>query len=219
MVGRRRGRHARHSKLDATPPWEETPRESGPTTKGPWDMADAPEDNLERIDLGPLRIPALNGVDVRVEVSPEGQVIAAILSHAGSELQIGVFAAPRTSGIWDEVRKEIRSSLASQGGTAQDSRGSFGKELTGRIPVQQGGHQAARFIGVDGPRWFVRGLFVGPAASDPAKAAQLEEAFRQIVVVRGPEPMPVRDPLVLQLPKDLADQAARIQDKQQPKPR
>lgn len=213
-VGRRRGRHARHNKLDATPPWEETPREAGPATKGPYDMADAPDDDLERIDLGALRIPATGGVDVRVEMSPEGQVVAATLSHGGSELQVGVFAAPRTSGIWDEVRKEIRGSLASQGGTAQDVRGEFGKELTGRIPVQQGGFQAARFIGVDGPRWFVRGLFVGPAASDAAKAAPLEEVFRQIVVVRGPEPMPVRDPLTLQLPKDLAEQAARIQERQ-----
>jgi hypothetical protein len=214
MVGRRRGRHARHSKLDATPPWEETPRESGPATKGPWDVADAPEDGLERIDLGALRIPAIGGVDVRVEMSPEGQVVAATLSHDGSELQVGVFAAPRTSGIWDEVRKEIRGSLASQGGTGQDSRGLFGKELTGRIPVQQGGYQAARFIGVDGPRWFVRGLFVGPAAADAEKAKPLEEVFRNIVVVRGPDPMPVRDPLVLQLPKDLAEQAQRIQERQ-----
>src|SRR5205823_4752461 len=120
--------------------------------------------------------------------------------------------------IWDEVRKEILASVAIQGGTGQEVRGTFGRELTGRIPVQ-GGFQAARFVGVDGPRWFVRGLFVGPAATDRAKAAPLESAFKNMVVVRGAEPMPVRDPLVLQLPKDLAEQAARhaaqIQEQQQ----
>jgi hypothetical protein len=207
-LGRKKARHARHNKLDATPPWEITPREAGPETSGPWDLEDAPKDDLDRIDLGALRIPAIGGVDVRVEMSPEGQVVAATLSHSGSELQVGVFAAPRTAGIWDEVRKEILGSLASQGGTGQEVRGAFGKELTGRIPVQ-GGFQAARFVGVDGPRWFVRGLFVGPAASDAAKAAPLEGAFKRMVVVRGTDPMPVRDPLVLQLPKDLAEQAAK----------
>jgi hypothetical protein len=207
-LGRRKPRHARHNKMDATPPWETTPKDAGPQTTGPWDVEDAPRDELQRIDLGALRVPVLAGVDVRVEMSGEGQVVAATLSHAGSELQVGVFAAPRTSGIWDEVRKEILGSLGSQGGTGQEVRGSFGRELTGRIPVQ-GGYQAARFIGVDGPRWFVRGLFIGPAATDPAAAAPLEDAFRTMVVVRGSEPMPVRDPLTLQLPKDLAEQAAR----------
>jgi len=214
-LGRKKARHARRSKLDATPPWETGSRhEERATTSGPWDVDDAPADTLERIDLGALRIPALPGVDVRVEMSPEGQVIAATLSHAGSELQVGVFAAPRSDGIWDEVRKEILGSLASQGGTGQEVRGRFGRELTGRIPVQ-GGFQAARFVGVDGPRWFVRGLFIGPAATDQAKAAPLEDTFRQMVVVRGIEPMPVREPLTLQLPKDLAEQAVRHAARQQ----
>jgi hypothetical protein len=204
----KRGRHARHNKLDATPPWDDAEKEASPTTTGPWDVADAPEDGPERLDLGALRIPALAGIDVRVEVGPDGEVVAATLSRAGSELQVGVFAAPRTAGIWDEVRKEILGSLASQGGTGQEVRGSFGTEVTGRVPVS-GGHQQARFIGVDGPRWFLRGLFVGPAAADASQAEPLESAFRQIVVVRGSDPMPVRDPLPLQLPKDLAEQAAR----------
>ena len=116
-----------------------------------------------------------------------------------------MFAAPRTAGIWDEVRKEIRASITQQGGTAQEASGRFGTELTGRIPVQ-GGYQSVRFVGVDGPRWFLRGLFSGPAAADPAKAAVLEDTVRNIVVVRGSSPMPVRDPLPLALPADIREQ-------------
>ena len=71
----------------------------------------------------------------------------------------------------------------------------------------QGGFQSVRFVGVDGPRWFLRALFTGAAATDPARAAALEDAVRNIVVVRGSSPMPVRDPLPLQLPKEVADQA------------
>ena len=148
----------------------------------------------------------IGGVEVRVDVGPDHQVVAATLSYGGSEAQIGVFAAPRTAGIWDEVRKEIRGSITQQGGTAQEAKGRFGTELTGRIPVQ-GGYQSVRFVGVDGPRWFLRGLFTGTAAADPAKAAVLEDAVRNIVVVRGTSPMPVRDPLPLTLPAEVKEQA------------
>jgi hypothetical protein len=205
-LGRRRVHRSERQKIDATPPWStERERDTDPTT-GPYDELDAPEDELERLDLGALQIPVIGGVEVRVDVGPDQQVVAATLSYAGSEAQIGVFAAPRTAGIWAEVRKEIRASITQQGGTAQDAKGRFGTELTGRIPVQ-GGFQGVRFIGVDGPRWFLRGLFTGAAATDPAKAAVLEDAVRNIVVVRGTSPMPVRDPLPLALPKEVAEQA------------
>jgi hypothetical protein len=204
----RRTRRSERAKLDATPPWDDRVREETPPTTGPWDEADVPDDEMERLDLGALRIPILAGVEVRVDVSPEGQVAAATLTYGGSEMQVGVFAAPRTTGIWDEVRKEIRGSIASQGGTAQDERGRFGPELTARVPAQRG-YQTVRFVGVDGPRWFLRALFTGQGATDPARAAALEDALRNIVVVRGSDPMPVRDPLPLQLPRDVAEQAAQ----------
>jgi hypothetical protein len=168
-LGRRRHRSERQ-KIDATPPWATDRERDTEVTTGPYDQQDAPDDGLERLDLGALLVPVIRGVEVRVDVGPDGQVIAATLSYGGSEAQIGVFAAPRTAGIWDDVRKEIRASIVQQGGTAQDGTGRFGTELTGRIPVQ-GGYQSVRFVGVDGPRWFLRGLFSGPAAADPAKAA------------------------------------------------
>jgi hypothetical protein len=204
-LGRRRRRSERQ-KIDATPPWSTDRERDTDVTTGPYDEQDAPDDGLERLDLGALRIPVIRGVEVRVDVGPDGQVIAATLSYGGSEAQVGVFAAPRTAGIWDDVRTEIRDSITQQGGTAQDGSGRFGVELTGRIPVQ-GGFQNVRFIGVDGPRWFLRGLFSGQAAADPAKAAVLEDTVRNIVVVRGASPMPVRDPLPLTLPAEVKEQA------------
>jgi hypothetical protein len=203
-LGRRRVHRSERQKIDATPPWSTERERDTDVTTGPYDEQDVPDDELERLDLGALRIPVLRGVEVRVDVS-EGQVVAATLSYGGSEAQLGVFAAPRTAGIWPEVRREIRASITQQGGTAQDAKGRFGTELTGRIPVQ-GGFQTVRFIGVDGPRWFLRGLFSGAAAADPAKAAVLEDAIRNIVVVRGTSPMPVRDPLPLELPTEVAEQ-------------
>lgn len=205
----RRARKSERAKLDATPPWATDRERDTEETTGPYDEADAPDDELERLDLGAILVPVVTGVEVRVDVGPDGQVIAATLSYGGSEAQLGVFAAPRTAGIWDEIRKEIRGSISSQGGTATEADGRFGTELTGRVPVQ-GGVQAVRFVGVDGPRWFLRGLFTGAAATDPARAAVLEDAVRNIVVVRGSSPMPVRDPLPLALPKEVAEQAEQV---------
>ena len=73
--------------------------------------------------------------------------------------------------------------------------GAFGTELTGTLPAERQ-RAPVRFIGVDGPRWFLRGMLVGPAA-DPARAEEFEEAFRQIIVVRGNDPLPVREPVPL----------------------
>src|SRR5688572_20320131 len=75
-----------------------------------------------------------------------------------------------------------------------------------------------RFLGVDGPRWFLRGMISGPAAEDAEAAQQLEAAFRQIVVARGTEPMPVREQLPLTLPAQAAAQLARQQAAGQPAP-
>jgi Protein of unknown function (DUF3710) len=59
-----------------------------------------------------------------------------------------------------------------------------------------------RFVGFDGPRWFLRGVFSGPAATDAAQAQVLETVLTSIVVVRGIDPMAPRDPLQLRLPRE-----------------
>jgi hypothetical protein len=180
--------------------------------KGPWDLQDAPPADPERLDLGSLHVPVLPETDVRLEVNPEGEVVAATLVHGESAVQLNVFAAPRRSGIWNDVRTEIRDALNSSGGQATEAEGAFGTELRAQVPTEevpgQGvGLSPARFLGVDGPRWFLRGLVTGPAATDDGPLAPLLEAFRQVAVDRGSEAMVVREPLPLRLPAD-AVQAA-----------
>lgn len=177
--------------------------------QGPWDVDDLPaDDELQRLDLGGLQVPVPPGIEVRVDVNGEGEVVAATLVHQGSSMQVNVFAAPKRSGIWDEVRAEIAASLTGSGGQARDIEGPHGPELFAAVPVQGGGAAPARFIGVDGPRWFVRALLTGPAAQDRSVAQPLEQALRGVVVVRGTEAMAVRDPLPLHLPREVAEQAA-----------
>ena len=205
MPGRRRQKRTDRSKLDATPPWETRIREEPELTTGPYDERDAPDADLPRIDLGALRVPISDGYDVRLDLNEAQQVISTTLAGPDGTMQLGVFAAPRNEGIWDDVRAEIAETLnAQRRGSATDADGPFGTELRADLPADSGkGTVPARFIGVDGPRWFLRALLAGPVATDPVKAKTFEEALRRSIVVRGTDPLPVRDPVPLQLPGDL----------------
>jgi len=182
-----------------------------PRPSGPWDRDDAPEDEINRVDLGGLLVPVPPGTEVRVDVNEQQEVVAATLVRDGSAMQINVFAAPRSYGIWGEVRDEIGAALRQGGGQAADAEGPYGTELHAAVPTQVPGQgqtlAPARFIGVDGPRWFLRALLTGPAATDAAAAGPLEASLRSIVVVRGSLPMAVRDPIPLRLPKQVQEKA------------
>jgi hypothetical protein len=176
-----------------------------PLTTGPYDIADAPDD-VERLDLGSMQIPAIPGVEVRVQANPEGQVQQVVLVDGANALQLGVFAAPRTEGIWDEVREDIRRQLTADGAAAEEIDGAYGVELRSRVRTPDG-LTDIRFVGIDGPRWMVRGVYQGPVATDPSLAGPLAECLRGLVVDRGMEAMPVREPLPLRLPREVAESA------------
>jgi hypothetical protein len=176
---------------------------------GPYDVAEAPA-GIAHLDLGALRVPAVEGVEVRVQADNDGNIQQVVLVSGESGLQLGVFAAPRSEGIWDEVRAEIRKQLFNDGVAAEEVDGVYGTELRARVRAPEG-LTDIRFVGVDGPRWLVRAVYQGPAAVDPSVAPALVECLENLVVVRGNEAMPVRDPLPLQLPKDLAEQQQQQQ--------
>jgi hypothetical protein len=202
MALRRREKRTDRSKIDATPPWEVRRHDAPEPTTGPFDIRDAPDDDVTRIDLGALRVPVWAGVEMRLDLNEAQQVVSVTLVTGHGQVQLGVFAAPRNEGIWDDVRAELRTSLKAQGGSGQDHPdGPFGVELLGRLPGE-GGLVPVRFIGVDGPRWFVRAMLLGPAATAEAAAAPFEQALRQLVVVRGSDPLPVREAVPLTMPKE-----------------
>lgn len=171
---------------------------------GPWDSAQVPPSDVNRLDLGGLLIPVLPGAEIRVDVEQEsGQVVSVTLATASSSLQVLAFAAPRSTGIWSEIRAEIADSINGGGGRAQMIEGQYGPEIVADVPTDKPGElAAARFVGVDGPRWFLRALAQGEAARTPSAEPVLWQAFAEVVVVRGEEAMAVRDQLPLRLPKE-----------------
>ena len=87
--------------------------------------------------------------------------------------------------------------------------GRYGTELRARVRTQDGVDDM-RFVGVDGPRWMVRAVYQGPAAVDPALAGPLDECLAGLGVDRGTQAMPVKDPLPLRLPRELAVAAGLV---------
>ncbi|QPZ40035.1 DUF3710 domain-containing protein [Paramicrobacterium chengjingii] len=172
---------------------------------GPFDETEA---NPIRpyIDLGGVKILPREGLNLRLEVEESSKRIVAVgLDYADSTLQVQPFAAPRGRGLWHETRDQIRDQIDKQGGTTHDVDGPFGRELMASVPVAAQGDSSktrdARFIGVDGPRWFLRGVVAGAGAREGEAADKIDDLFRSIVVVRGGQAMPPRDLIPLKMPE------------------
>jgi len=172
---------------------------------GPWDIADDyPRE--ERIDCGSLLIPVREGFDVQINVAEEQGAWVAVV-HGESGMQLQAFAAPRSGGLWEDVRQEIAANIADTGGSCGEADGPFGTELRAQVPVgeegQPGQLHPVCFLGCDGPRWFLRGVISGPAATDQALRLPFDEVFADVVVVRGDYPAPQRQQLEIRLPEEV----------------
>jgi Protein of unknown function (DUF3710) len=208
---------AKGASADLSAAVEETAASGG----GPWDASEA-FPAMERVDLGSIQVPVLPGLDIQLVFAEQHGAWVTVRLET-SEMQLQAFAAPKSSGIWDDVRAEIAAEISATGGVSEEHEGALGTELLARVPNEPGkpesGLRQVRFAGVDGRRWFLRALFTGPAAGDPAAAAPLEALMREVVVVRGDSPMPPRDLLELRLPADAAqaleEQARAAQEQQQ----
>ncbi|WP_328854660.1 DUF3710 domain-containing protein [Microbispora hainanensis] len=197
-------RRRRRAEEETAPAFVREESHAPARTTGPWDAADDyPE--AERVDLGGLRLPVGPGFEIQLSMAGD-QVDGVIVLVEESALQVNAFAAPKHSGIWDEVRAELAREVVAAGGSAEDRDGPFGPEIAAEVPVQsQGqpqGRQPVRYLGVDGPRWFLRAVISGRAAVDPEAARTLEDVVRGIVVVRGDEPMPPKEAIQLRLPAE-----------------
>jgi hypothetical protein len=214
----RRRRPEPEPEYDEAAEWEaeEEPRavrEDG----GPWDATE-PHPERDRVDLGSLLVPV--GPEHEIQLVMAEQHGAWVTARYGeSELQVQAFAAARNDALWDDVRAEIATEIDGAGGRTAESDGLFGVALDAEVPAEPGnpgsGMRRVRFVGVDGNRWFLRGLLSGPAASGGDEADVLLDVFRDIVVARGEHPVPPRDLLELRLPPE-AVQAMAEQADQQP---
>ncbi|MBO3142979.1 DUF3710 domain-containing protein [Dermatophilus congolensis] len=171
---------------------------------GPFDSGDVvrPEGFL---DFGSVWLPNIPGVTYMVETDQQSNEVTGMrLQIEESVLQLQVFAAPKSKFLWGDIREEIATSLRNGGGEADITEGPYGAELMAAVPTPSG-LMPMRFIGVDGPRWFLRGVISGPAASDPDAGQAFIDLLRVVVVHRGRQPMAPRELLPMHMPRDIGE--------------
>jgi hypothetical protein len=191
--------------VDAAPELSEV---ETPRPNGPWDRSEttADADDTSYLDLGGMIVRGAPDLELRLQVDEQTQAVSAVmLAGPQSGLELRAFAAPRHDGIWDEVRADIAAEAAKHGGTATEQDGEFGTELAVVVPVQtpdgKQATQTSRIVGVDGPRWLLRGTFLGKSAVQPDPDGVVEQAFRDVIVVRGDGPMAPREAIAMTMPE------------------
>lgn len=188
---------------------------------GPWDSSEKlPGDDSTYIDLGSLIIKGRPGFNLQLPTDGESDVIgSAVLMTEDSGLEMRAFADARSGGLWNEVRADLIEEVERLKGDCEAVDGAFGPELRIKVPVTlpdgEDGFQPSRVIGVEGPRWLLRGTFLGEAALNPSDEGLLVEAFRNTIVVRGGEPKAPREPLLISVPDnavvvDAKDQSSDV---------
>lgn len=176
--------------------------------RGPWDVEDENvPDCDEYLDMGSYYLPFLKGIELRVKANrATQQVLGTTITYGSSSVEIEAFAAPKTLGLWDDVRAD----LIEANKDAKEVEGVFGTELALPVTVKGGRKVLTRIVGVDGPRWMLRGIFSGKAATDPEgeEAKALNQFFADIVVERGDDPLAPRDLIPMHPPVAPAERKA-----------
>jgi hypothetical protein len=182
--------------------------------EGPFDIDDFDDPavaELARLDLGSVLIPMPDGGQLQVELTETGVPSAVWVVTPNGRFTIAAYAAPKTGGLWREVASELADSLRKDSAQVSIKDGPWGREVVG---VASG---VVRFIGVDGYRWMIRCVVNGPHETIEALEQEARAALADTVVRRGDTPLPVRTPLVVQLPEPMVEQlrAAAAEQAQQ----
>ncbi|AXT84820.1 DUF3710 domain-containing protein [Aeromicrobium sp. A1-2] len=175
---------------------------------GPWDVSEkVPGADEPYVDLGPLIVRGHDDYAIQLPTEGDSEDIGSVvLVTADAALELRAFAATRSGGLWDDVRDDLIIEVERLGGQSEQISGPFGPELHIRVPVElpdgEEGFQPSRIVGIEGPRWLLRGTFLGDAGLNPSDEGVLMDALKNVIVARGDEPRIPREALLLTLPAD-----------------
>jgi len=192
---------------------QDTAASGDPRSQGPWDAEEHPvdPDDQTRANLGALSISGRPDMELRLQVDQEsGQVAAVMMIAADGAIELRPYAAPRHEGLWDDVRAQLTEEIGRLGGQVREVDGPYGVALEAVVPAMtpegQRVAQHSKILGIDGPRWLLRASLFGRPVVDFRPDGLLEQALRDVVVIRGGQPMSPGEPLPLLLP----DRAHRL---------
>ncbi|MFI9532530.1 DUF3710 domain-containing protein [Nocardia fusca] len=188
-----------------------------PQRRGPYDYDDVAEvlENFTdtRLDLGSVILPVPPGGQLQVEMTPQGTPQAVHLATEHGRITVAAYAAPKSRGQWRTVAADLAESLRKDGARVSVEKGPWGREL---VAVTEGAD--LRFIGVDGYRWMIRLVAAGPSGSTAAGGPLVVAArtvLSETIIRRGTDALPVREPLPVVLPQQLAEQLTAAHQQQQ----
>lgn len=173
-------------------------------TSGPFDSEQITDDST-RLDLGCVRICVRRGLEVRVDLDPDNHRASSISIFLGhSIIALQIFAAPRHEDMWPNIRDGIVANLAKQGVTTDVVLGKFGTEIHATMPTVDYDAttimQTVRFLGVDGPRWFIRAVVTGEGSMPGSKFDEVDTVIADLVIHRGTDAMAPGEHLPIVMP-------------------
>ncbi|PLS28619.1 DUF3710 domain-containing protein [Bifidobacterium parmae] len=176
--------------------------------RGPWDVDDEDvPDYDDYLDLGAYYLPFMQHIELRIKANRATRaILGSTITYKNSSLEIEAYAAPKTLGLWEDWRDDFLAANKK----ASAVEGVFGTELRLPVEIKGGKTLTTRIVGVDGPRWMLRGIFSGVAATDPdaEETEALNRFFSEIVVERGEEPLAPRDLIPMHPPVGPAERKA-----------
>ena len=113
MFGRKKSAaSAGQSPTDSTSAAVSAVEETAAHPTGPFD-ADSVPDEVQRVDLGSLRIAPSPGRELRLQVDEQsGEVQSVLLAGANGAMELRAFAAPRGGDLWSEVMPQLAADVA-----------------------------------------------------------------------------------------------------------
>jgi hypothetical protein len=165
------------------------------------------DENIERLKLGSLWIPVMEGLDVAADLDKSnGRLTSVSLTYCDSIASLHLFAAAKDTDTWSEIRYEIAARLEETKVQPKIVNGKFGAEVHAVMPTyDQSGNvtiQAVRFLGINGDRWFMRISISGLATFDEEASNSLDTLLSLLVVERGEVALAPGEKLPLDFPKD-----------------
>ncbi|MEC4020975.1 DUF3710 domain-containing protein [Streptomyces sp. H27-D2] len=153
---------------------------------GPWDVTEAHRGG-ESIELGAIRIPAGEGMEIRPVHAADGSgdLLGVTAVSGSTAIKLQAFHAVEGCS-WETVRGELLATVHANGGTAAEWAGAAGVELRAGVPVRTPDHSRkvmqVRFLGCDGPGWLLRGDISGTGAAPDSTDLWAYEMFSGTVV-------------------------------------
>ena len=134
-------------------------------TAGPFDISEIGV-LTPYLDFGSIRLAPRQDMQIRADIDDTSKkVVALTVEIEGHRLQLQAFASTKSDGLWEATMSALIQGIASQGGSVEPVEGILGQELRGSVPAKSGDKtisRPTRFIGVDGPRWFLEESFLPP---------------------------------------------------------